>query len=142
MKKLITSVFVTLVTLGSIQSYAQTLTRADYKQQNQKREEHKSLRKLASTQASTLAMDNFYADFGKVEDARWARNATLDEVTFTKGQYRVAFYGNDNKLVSTTYGRKVSELPTIIQKEITKQYKAKGYQVGAVIEYVDNQVNK
>jgi hypothetical protein len=88
MKKLITSVFVTLVTLGSIQSYAQTLTRADYKQQNQKREEHKSLRKLASTQASTLAMDNFYADFGKVEDARWARNATLDEVTFTKGQYR------------------------------------------------------
>lgn len=143
MKKLTASVFAALMTIASVQTFAQNIARADHKEmRTEKKVERKALRKLEGTQVSQLAKDSFGGDFGKIKVDKWVRNGQFDEATFTKdGQKMTAFYGYDNKLVGTTTDKKFSDLPAIVQKEITKQYTNKGYRIGAVILYDDNQEN-
>lgn len=106
--------------------------------------EHKAERKEARAEArnevSSRSKDSFYADFGQVNDVHWSRGPQFDEATFTKdGQKLTAFYDNNFMLVGTTANKKFADIPEKAQKDIEKHFK--GYAVGAVVEYKDNENN-
>jgi hypothetical protein len=105
------------------------------------RKEHRAEKHAeARHEVSSRSKDSFYADFGQVSDAKWVRGPQFDEVTFTKdGQQQTAYYDNHFILVGTTADKKFADVPAKAQKEIQKQFK--GYAIGAVVEYKDNENN-
>ncbi|MDR6805380.1 hypothetical protein J2Y45_002311 [Dyadobacter sp. BE34] len=132
MKTFITSAIIAALAITGAQ--AQTLAK-DIKK------EHRAEKHAAARQeVSARSKDSFYADFGQVPDAKWVRGPQFDEVTFTKdGQQQTAYYDNHFMLVGTTADKKFSDVPAKAQKEIQKQFK--GYAIGAVVEYKDNENN-
>lgn len=151
MKKLIASALIAFLATATIQSYAQNVARAEKKELRKENElpaktarktARKALRKLEGTEVSQLSKDAFYADFGKAGNVNWVRKTQLDEATFTnKGTKTTAYYDYTHKLVGTTVDKKYSDLPAAARKEIEKQYKDKGYVIGAVTMFDDNEAN-
>ena len=143
MKKIIASVAVALFAIVSLQTQAQTAAKETTKEQRaEKKTERKALRKLDGNQVSQRAKEAFLVDFGNIPGATWVRGAQFDEVTFVqKGTKKTAYYDYDSKLVGTTIAKKFADIPANAQKSIQKDYKTKGYTVGAVVMYDDNENN-
>lgn len=126
-----------LLTMTAWEASAQTLAKETKKEA---KSEKKELRKLKGKEVSSRAKDHFLSDFGNVADANWTRGTQMDEVTFTKdGQKLTAYYDYDSNLVGTTSDKSFAALPPNAQKDIQKRYK--GYNVGAVIMFDDNENN-
>lgn len=151
MKKLIASVFVAFLALTTVQSNAQNAARAEKKEVRKENDLHaktarkthrKAMRQLEGSEVSKLTKDAFYADFGKIDKVNWVRYDQLDEATFSKnGVKTIAYYDYGSKLVGTTVTKTYADLPAAARKEIEKQYKDRGYEVGQVIMYDDNEAN-
>lgn len=132
MKTFITSAIIAALAITGAQ--AQTLAK------DIKKEHRAEKRAEARHDVSSRSKDSFYADFGQVADAKWSRGPQFDEVTFTKdGQKLTAYYDNQFILVGTTENKKFADVPAKAQKDIQKQFK--GYAIGAVLEYKDNENN-
>lgn len=141
MKTIITSAFVALLALGTIQANAQTTAKADKKEHHmEKKEARKSLRKLEGKEVNEMSKTHFASDFPDATNVTWTRGAQFDEATFTQnGAQQTAYYDYDTNLVGTTSAKTFADIPAAAQKEINKQYK--GYNIGAVIQYDDNENN-
>jgi hypothetical protein len=132
MKTFITSAIIAALAITGAQ--AQTLAK------EVKKEHRAEKRAEARHDVSSRSKDSFYADFGQAPDARWTRGPQFDEVIFTKdGQKLTAYYDDNFMLVGTTADKKFADVPAKAQKEIQKQFK--GYAIGAVVEYKDNENN-
>lgn len=141
MKTFITSAIIAAMAVAGVQTQAQTLVK-DVKK------EHKAEKKEARVEAhaenrgnvSSRSKDSFYADFGQPSDVQWVRGPQFDEATFTKdGQKQTAYYDDRFMLVGTTADKKFADIPAKAQQDIRKHFK--GYAIGAVVEYKDNQNN-
>jgi len=135
MKTFITSAIIAAMAITGAQ--AQNLAKEIKK-------EHKTERKEARAEnrdeVSSRSKDSFYADFGQVANVKWVRGPQFDEATFTKdGQKQTAYYDNHFMLVGTTADKKFADIPANAQKDIEKHFK--GYAIGAVVEYKDNENN-
>ncbi len=103
--------------------------------------EKKELRRLEGTNVSSMAKDNFYADFGNVPDVKWKRVDFYDEATFMKdGKEMKAFYDFDSQLVGTTKSVTFADLPKNAQTEITKEYA--DYDIGPIFFFDNNEANE
>ncbi|WP_426294785.1 hypothetical protein ACN9ML_08320 [Dyadobacter endophyticus] len=130
----------TFITSAIIAALAITGAQAQTVAQDVRKEHRAEKRAEARHEVSARSKDSFYADFGTVPDAKWLRGPLFDEVTFTKdGQKQTAYYDNHFILVGTTADKKFADVPAKAQKEIEKQFK--GYAIGAVVEYKDNENN-
>ncbi|MEO6686470.1 MAG: hypothetical protein ABIN24_10905, partial [Dyadobacter sp.] len=97
-------------------------------------------RKLEENDVRTASKTRFLADFGNVDNVKWVKGAQFDEATFTlNNQLTTAYYDYNSMLVGTTVTKKFTDLPANAQKDIKKRYK--GYAMGAVIMYDDNEAN-
>lgn len=148
MKKL-TVLSVTLLFIGfSFQSQAQVQQKETIKETKKEvkaekkelRTERIALRKLEGNKVSEVAKNSFNVDFGAANNAQWKRVDTYDEVAFTiDGKAVKAYYDEDGSLVGTTTSKTFAQLPAYGQKEINTKYK--GYTVGPIIYYDDNENN-
>lgn len=140
MNKLTTAVFVALMaSTTSIQTHAQSIAQANHKVNDLRKKE---ARQSEVPEVSPLSKDAFYKDFSNNGSATWEHKGQLDEVAFTNnGVKTTAFYGFDSKLIGSTVTKTFSDLPAVAQTSIIKDYKNKGYQVGGVILFDDNENN-
>lgn len=98
------------------------------------------LKKLTGKEVSSLAKNNFIADFGNLPNVTWARMENFDQVTFMKGNVKMtAYYDSEGNLVGTTEPKTFADLPDKGQKEIKAKYA--NYKVEAVTFFDDNEKN-
>lgn len=134
MKTYIASAIIAAFAIAGTRSQAQTLAK------DTRKAEKKEHRIENRSQVASLSKDAFYSDFGKIPDVKWERGPQFDEATFTKnGLKQTAYYDNHYMLVGTTADKKFADIPAKAQKDIQKHYK--GYAIGAVVEYKDNENN-
>lgn len=104
-----------------------------------KNEAKKEMHQSGGDEVGILVRDHFYADFGD-QDVTWRRTRSYDEATFMQnGKQLSAYYDADASLIGTVAPATFTELPAGAQKEIQKQYK--GYDIGSVILFDDNEYN-
>ncbi len=138
MKKLAVLIMTVLFTfIGSIsQVQANGNKNADLSKKEVK-SERKTLRKLEGKTVSDFAKNNFYKDFGDVQNLEWRRDTNFDVASFIQNkQKKEAFYDFDANLVGTTTVKTFADLPANAQKTIKTQYKS--YKAGTIIFYDDN----
>lgn len=137
MKKIAILSMLFLLVIADMQSQAQE-TKSELKREI--KGNRQALRKLKGTEVNQIAKDNFYSNFGDVQDAQWKREGTFDQVTFTKdGLKKTAFYYEDGNLVGTSQKKAFTDLPAKAQEEIKTKYK--DYKVVSVIFYDDNEAD-
>jgi len=146
MKKLAVLPLAVLIFLAMGQVQAITLTPKNVNAtnraaKNESKAERRELRKIEiSNSASTITKDNFYADYGDVPGVNWHTSNYYEEATFMKdGIQETAFYDFYGKLVGATMHKTFADLPAKGQKRINAEYK--GYEIGAVIFFDDNELN-
>lgn len=145
MRTLITSAIIAAFAIAGAQTQAQTLAKDAKKDHKAEKKEvrleaRQEARADSRNQVASLSRDAFYADFGQLPDVQWVRGPQFDEATFTKdGQKQTAYYDSRFTLVGTTADKKFADIPANAQKDIHKHFK--GYAIGAVVEYKDNEQN-
>ena len=84
---------------------------------------------------------NFYADFGYIPIPSWEVTDQFDKISFMKNNVLyTAYYDSNAELVGTISNATVADLPANALQDIYKKYK--GYTVGNVIFYDDNESNQ
>jgi hypothetical protein len=124
-------------------SVIQGQTKEQEKKETKKEQktERVALRKLEGSNVSTIAKNNFSAEFKDAQNVQWKRVDTYDEATFTnKDNHQMkAFYDFEGKLVGTTQHKTFADVPVKGQEQIKKEYK--DYTVGQVLFFDDNEAN-
>ena len=106
----------------------------------EKKEERKEERKLKGQEVTYQSREAFFKDFGDVPVSKMERTLNFDKFTFTKdGQEMTACYDIESNLVGTVSDKAFTDLPANAQKYIQEKYK--GYTVGPVIFFDDNELN-
>lgn len=141
MKTITTSALIAFVAITTAQVQAQTMNLSEKKEHHiEQKDARIALRKLEGSEVSEKAKGQFASDFSDASDVSWTRGKQFDEATFTtNGHQMTAYYDYDSNLVGTTATKDFTDLPENAQKEIHKHYK--GYNIGAVIQYDDNEQN-
>jgi hypothetical protein len=84
--------------------------------------------------------ENFYSDFGYIPISNWETTDQFDKISFMKNNVLyTAYYDSNSELVGTISNASVADLPAGALQEIQKIYK--GYTVGDVVYYDDNESN-
>ncbi len=84
---------------------------------------------------------NFYSDFGYIPISNWEVTDQFDKISFMKNNVMyTAYYDSNSELVGTISNVSVADLPAHALEEINKKYK--GYTVGNVVFYDDNESNE
>ena len=90
---------------------------------------------------SSQTRANFYADFGYVPISSWEITDQFDKISFMKNNILyTAYYDSNSELVGTISSVSVADLPARALQDIDKKYK--GYTVGNVVFYDDNESNQ
>lgn len=116
---------------------------ASVKQPINGKKHKKEPRQLDRSEVSSMAKNNFMADFPGASNAAWTHGKYFDEVSFLqKGIALTAYYDYMSMLVGSTSVKTVNDLPAGAQKQLQKQWLAKGYTVDKVILFDDNEANE
>lgn len=106
----------------------------------EQKKERIALKTLEGANVSESAKNSFNAGFGDQTNVHWKRTGTFDEAVFTMdGKEMTAFYDIEGRLVGTTKPASFSDLPANGQLDIKTKYK--GYSIGPVIFFDDNEAN-
>ena len=83
----------------------------------------------------------FYSDFGFIPISNWEVTDQFDKISFMKSNVLyTAYYDSNSELVGTISNASVEDLPAHALQDINKKYK--GYSVGDVVFYDDNESNQ
>jgi hypothetical protein len=90
---------------------------------------------------SSQTRANFYADFGYIPINQWEITDLFDEISFMKNNVLyTAYYDSNSELVGTISNVSAADLPAHALQDLYKKYK--GYTVGKVVFYDDNESNQ
>lgn len=90
---------------------------------------------------SSQTRANFYSDFGYIPISHWEITDQFDKISFMKNNVLyTAYYDSNSELVGTISSASLTDLPAPALQDIYKKYK--GYTVGNVVFYDDNESNE
>jgi hypothetical protein len=90
---------------------------------------------------SNQTLASFHSDFGYIPITNWETTNQLDKISFIKNNVLyTAYYDFNSELVGTISDVSVTDLPSHALENINKKYK--GYTVGNVVFYDDNEFNE
>ncbi|HLA59698.1 MAG TPA: hypothetical protein VK622_13080 [Puia sp.] len=90
---------------------------------------------------SSQTRASFYSDFGYIPIINWEITDQFDKISFMKNNVLyTAYYDSNSELVGTISNASVEDLPAHALQTINKKYK--GYTVGNVVFYDDNESNQ
>jgi hypothetical protein len=99
------------------------------------------LTELELKNISSQTRANFYSDFGYIPISNWEVTDQFDKISFMKDNVLcTAYYDSNSELVGTISNASVADLPAHAMEDINKKYK--GYTVGNVVFYDDNESNQ
>jgi len=101
----------------------------------------RDLTELELKNFSNQTRANFYSDFGYIPIINWEVTDQFDKISFIKNDVMyTAYYDSNSELVGTISNVSTADLPAHALQDINKKYK--GYTVGNVVFYDDNESNQ
>jgi hypothetical protein len=102
---------------------------------------NRDLTELELKNFSNQTLANFYSDFGYIPISNWEITDQFDKISFKENNVLyTAYYDSNSELVGTISNASVEDLPAHALRDINKKYK--GYTLGNVIFYDDNESNQ
>src|ERR1700759_613371 len=125
----------------SIRSYAITKNPDNVSGQSYSSNKKRDLTEPELKNFSTQTRANFYSDFGYIPISSWEITDQFDKISCMKNDVLyTAYYDSNSELVGTISSASVADLPAHALQDINKKYK--GYTVGNVIFFDDNESNE